>query len=292
MAGDWIKIQHSLPQKPEVFAIARSVGQNRDTIVGLLVRFWSWCDQNSVNGSGLSLTSDDVDDMVGVRGFAAAMRASGWLTGDDGSLQVPNFERHNTNSAKARALETEAKRLRRLSDAVSDTCPTKDVQNVRPEKRRARGEQEENIQLLKGNRKAIGTTDSPLPVAPVARRLPKDAIKAADRKPLDLSAVDWSLVESTADAVGRKVPPISPRDRRNWMRFAVMVQLEFSEDWLTDSLQAVLCAKETRRTKQAHLYGVLKAKAAELGLESNFRALLRDIEIPKEVWQSSVLGGP
>jgi hypothetical protein len=121
--------------------------------------------------------------------------------------------------------------------------------------------------------------------------LPKDA-GGEKRKAIDLSGIDWSLVEARAESAGRKVPPVSDEDRRNWLRFAVMTQLSFSEDWLTDSIQAVLCAKESRKTKQAHLYGVLKSKAVELGLGELFSSMLRDIEIPKDVWKSGVLGGP
>lgn len=140
MAGDWIKIEHSLPAKPEVFAIAARVGQNRAEVVGRLILVWSWMDEITDSGTGLRIASNDIDDIAGTPGFAEAMREAGWLTGRDLSLQVPNFQRHNGTSAKARALESEAKRLRRLSgkssDHASDICPTKSAVNVRPEKRR------------------------------------------------------------------------------------------------------------------------------------------------------------
>lgn len=140
MAGDWIKITLNLTTKPEVFAIAKLVGQNRHEVVGRLVAIWTWADQTTTDGEQLALTSEDLDEIAGTGGFAAAMRSAGWLEGRDGSLQLPNFERHNGSSAKARALEQEAKRLRRLSDKtsdnMSDTCPTKQARKVRPEKRR------------------------------------------------------------------------------------------------------------------------------------------------------------
>lgn len=139
MAGDWIKIEKTLLTKPEVFGIARRVGQCRTDVVGRLVSVWSWLDSITDSGAGLRIACEDIDAIAGTAGFAEAMRAEGWLEGRDGSLQVPNFERHNGNSAKARALEAEAKRLRRLSDIssdlMSDNCPTKSAENVRPENR-------------------------------------------------------------------------------------------------------------------------------------------------------------
>lgn len=277
MSVNWIKVQHSLPDKPEVFAIARIVGQNRNAIVGLLLRFWIWCDQNSTDGRDMAITSQDVDEIVGVPGFASAMRQNGWLEGDDGSLQVPNFERHNGNSAKARALETEAKRLRRLSDTVSDNCPTNCAQIVGPDERRARGDERRVPSLSKGDRKAIGSTDR--------RRSSRSPVDA-----FDSGAVDWELVSAWAERLGRKVKPRSVDDRRMWLRFAVLAQ-SFGEAWLVDGTEAVLQAKETRSTRQAHLVGVLKAKASEEhGIDGEtFVAMLGRIEIPESVWKSNVL---
>lgn len=111
------------------------------TIVGHLFIFWSYADRNTSDGS-LNSTDKTIDRKT-LPGFAKALRAVGWLSGRDRSLILPNFIRHNGDSAKARNLEAEAKRLRRSaakdaspspdeSDTLSDKCPT----NVRPEKRR------------------------------------------------------------------------------------------------------------------------------------------------------------
>ncbi len=285
MSESWMKVEKHTPEKPEIFAIADMLSIDPEKAFAKCFKFWRWADSQIADGNALGVTKVAVDALVVQPGFADAMEKVGWLAFDGKVMRVPRFDSHMSQSSKTRALTAKRAAVHRgKSNANSNGAS---VTDALPDNRR----QEESNQLLKGNRKAIGTSDSPLPVAPVAPRLPKDA-REPGRKAIDLSGIDWSLVESTADAIGRKVPAVTPKDRRNWMRFAVMIQLVFSEDWLTDAVQAVVCAKETRRTKQAHLYGVLKSKAAELGLESIFRSMLRDIEIPKEVWHSGVLGGP
>ena len=46
MAGDWIKIEHALPGKPEVMQMAEILGVDEMQVVGHLVCFWCWVDQN------------------------------------------------------------------------------------------------------------------------------------------------------------------------------------------------------------------------------------------------------
>ncbi|OAI56417.1 hypothetical protein AYO49_04365 [Verrucomicrobiaceae bacterium SCGC AG-212-N21] len=103
MADQWIKLEHHTPDKPEVFQIADALGIDPDTVVGKLVRFWIWCDQQSANGNDITVTDSSLDRITHLPGFAAALRKVGWLLGRSGSLAVPNFARHNGQTAKARA---------------------------------------------------------------------------------------------------------------------------------------------------------------------------------------------
>jgi hypothetical protein len=105
MAGDWIKIEHTTPDKPEVIMMARMLRIDRDMVAGKLQRIWIWADQNSVSGSALTINEEFLDSLVRKKGFAMAMRAAGWLVGGNGTLiSFPNFERHNGKPAKARAM--------------------------------------------------------------------------------------------------------------------------------------------------------------------------------------------
>ena len=99
MAGDWIKVEQVTPDKPEVFAIAAILKIDPDAVFGKLMRFWIWADQQSPDGKVNMLTDAMIDRVTHQKGFAAAMRSAGWLN-DDG---LPNFERHNGKTAKARA---------------------------------------------------------------------------------------------------------------------------------------------------------------------------------------------
>ncbi len=40
MAGDWIKVQHVTPDKPEVWQIADRLDIDPDAVVGKLIRVW------------------------------------------------------------------------------------------------------------------------------------------------------------------------------------------------------------------------------------------------------------
>jgi hypothetical protein len=144
MAGDWIKFEHTTPDKPEVIQIAAALRIDQDAVVGKLLRVWLWADQNSLNGAGMSVTGQFIDRLVCKRGFAAAMRAAGWLHGDDGALSFHNFDRHNGATAKARAMDNRKKANQRQRDKggeqIPDNVPTATGQAAGqkpgPEKRR------------------------------------------------------------------------------------------------------------------------------------------------------------
>lgn len=107
MAGDWIKIEHVMPQKPEVDAIADATGASVNEVVGGLVRLWIWADQQTIDGNAASVTKSAIDRHSGVTGLADAMLAPSvrWLVAcETGGFAFPNFSRHNTQTGKQRAL--------------------------------------------------------------------------------------------------------------------------------------------------------------------------------------------
>jgi 5-methylcytosine-specific restriction endonuclease McrA len=105
MAGEWIKVQCSTPDKPEVLRIARELCIDRDAVFGKLMLLWMWFDRNSVDGVVEGAVDADVDAVVRYAGFAECMRKVGWLkdTPNGPGLYIPNFDRHNNDSAKKRA---------------------------------------------------------------------------------------------------------------------------------------------------------------------------------------------
>ncbi|HEY0963470.1 MAG TPA: DnaT-like ssDNA-binding domain-containing protein [Pseudomonadales bacterium] len=160
MADDWIKIRTDLSDDPNVLAMAEVLSMECPTVVGLLVTFWGWMDKHTSDGALRNLSDALIDRKLSTPGFSDALRKVGWLEGSKDDLRLPKFERHNGASAKARSLESEAKRLRRKAAAedllreqnlvgqTSDTRPTKKTRKVRPEKRREEKRTEESSKSI------------------------------------------------------------------------------------------------------------------------------------------------
>ncbi|MBF8039963.1 DNA replication domain protein [Klebsiella pneumoniae] len=104
MASSWIKVEVITPDKPEIFKIAEILNIDPDAVLGKLVRIWAWADQQTVDGNAGSVTKGVLDRIAFITGFADALIAVGWLAYDGNKLILPNFERHNGESSKKRAL--------------------------------------------------------------------------------------------------------------------------------------------------------------------------------------------
>jgi hypothetical protein len=128
MAGDWIKMRVNLVTDPAVKAMARALKIDAFAVVGRLHVFWSWADAHADDGSLPLVTREDIDEETKMPGFAAQLVAVGWLAGDDGSLSLPRFDRHNGESAKRRVLETEKKRRQRAPAACPVSVPENEGQ--------------------------------------------------------------------------------------------------------------------------------------------------------------------
>jgi hypothetical protein len=134
MAGDWMKIDLELPDKPEVYSIASMLNISQNEVVGCLIKVWQWFDKHTTDGNAYGVTFALPDKLTGVTGFGEAMMFVGWLEQNDKTLTMPKFDRHTSHSAKKRALT--GNRVEKLRNAMS-------VTKSLPEKRR-----EENIKAL------------------------------------------------------------------------------------------------------------------------------------------------
>lgn len=198
MAGDWIKIEHSLPGKPEVMRLASRLGIDEMAVVGHLVIFWSWVDQNLSPDCPAAIgTNKGLDRVVGRDGFVDAMIEVGWLSFSDGKVEIPNYDHHLSESAKKRALEARKKHRQRNSSrkspaTVGTNVPQPSGQNGGPEKRERR--EEENS---KKEKKEIGDTAyfSYLedPDFGVAWRLYLQTRTAVHGKPAESTIESWFL---------------------------------------------------------------------------------------------------
>lgn len=138
MAGDWIKIEHATPDKPEVVKMASLLGIDQDAVVGKLIRLWVWADLNSVNGNDVTVTDSFLDRITFCSGFSVALRNVGWLTGKNSCLMLPNFDRHNGQTAKNRAITNRrvAKHRVKCNEETVTEVTDKPLQKSLPEKRR------------------------------------------------------------------------------------------------------------------------------------------------------------
>jgi hypothetical protein len=140
MAGDWIKMRTDLAEDPAVIDMAAALGDcDEDLIVGKLHKLWSWADKQSRDGHAIGVTQNWIDKKVGMSGFALAMVSTGWLEIDGKAVTFPNFDRHNGETAKTRALGSKRKQKQRAScpDDVPDSSRNeRDNNETREEKRR------------------------------------------------------------------------------------------------------------------------------------------------------------
>lgn len=133
MAGDWMKIEHALPDKPEVMEMAEALQIDPDAVVGKLVRVWRWYDNHTEDGNAPVTVRALLNRIAGVTNFVTAMINVGWMTEENNRLILGKFNRHNGKTAKVRALgRTRTQTSRSKSNAAS-------VTDALPEKRERRG---------------------------------------------------------------------------------------------------------------------------------------------------------
>ena len=121
MAGSWIKLRHDVLDAPEIRRVARTTGLDCDQVLGKLARLWSWADRHGVDGLVKMAELGDVDEQVGHIGFGTTLVSVGWLAANDLGVVIPNWERHFSDSAKARALGANRSERHRNASSVTDT---------------------------------------------------------------------------------------------------------------------------------------------------------------------------
>lgn len=141
MASSWIKVEVITPDKPEIFQIAEILNIDPDAVLGKLVRIWAWADQQTVDGNAGSVTKGVLDRIAFITGFADALIAVGWLAYDGNKLILPNFERHNGESSKKRALTNRRVAAHRKNETQKVTLTA--LQKALPEEEEEEEEEEE-----------------------------------------------------------------------------------------------------------------------------------------------------
>ena len=140
MAGDWIKVEKATSRKPEILHIAELLDIHPDHAFGICIRFWSWCDDHLSDCHARSVTKKGLNAVLGVTGFAEAIIKAGWLDEKSVGLDIPNFDRHLSQSAKTRALAKNRKDEERSRKRHDES-----VTKTRLEKRREESMESESI---------------------------------------------------------------------------------------------------------------------------------------------------
>lgn len=125
MSGYWLKMEHSLPEKPEVLILAKRLHLPVDTVLGKLFRFWRWVDQQVASGVTPFDVVDALDALLDCPGFSAELVRVGWLSLTEQGIEVPHFERHLSQGAKTRGLACQrAEKHRRAAVTPADEPAT------------------------------------------------------------------------------------------------------------------------------------------------------------------------
>ncbi len=184
MAGDWLKREKGFSRKREVVLLAARLGISRGDVAEACFELWEWADDNisnddidaeghaSVRLGPQQQAFEFVDTIVGIRGFAAQMCTAeiGWLRHQHESILFVNYARHNSVSAKERALASNRKARQRAAQQHDDT----ELSRLDRDKNATRAEIEREIE--KQQQAPPDPGKRPAPPAPGPRR----AAAAAD----------------------------------------------------------------------------------------------------------------
>ena len=121
MAGDWIPIDVSLPGKPEVARLSAMLGKPIDEVLGMLIRFWVWCQAHTADGhlSGMDTAMVSAVSHVPER-FLIALQKVGWFEATESGCFVPNFERWLSRGAKRRLQDRRRKSESKKAEEVAE----------------------------------------------------------------------------------------------------------------------------------------------------------------------------
>lgn len=205
MADDWIKMRSSLTNHPKVGAIVSRLSATdarplcararKSAVLGAIFAFWSAADQHSEDGSIPGFSPEWFDEEVGLPGFCDALRAVGWLAeADGGSFQVPRFEEHMSESAKARAQNTKRKQRSRSGGSRAVVALPRD---------RCATRREENREEKKKEESPPTPPSDPAPVSPPVVP-PVVEAEAADR--IEAQPSDWERLNALVAEVEREWP--------------------------------------------------------------------------------------
>ena len=183
----WIKIETTLPQKPEVVKISAILQKKSAEVVGGLVLLWCLTDGLTEDGFLQYYTREEIDRVTGLKGFGRALERVGWIEYSEEGIRLVNYEKHNGRSAKKRA-ETARRVGRHRAKGVTDVTGEAEQSN-------AKGVTDVTLSALAREEKSreYSLRES----TPRARRVTPPPSLSGDFVPPGVKEVlDWAVVES------------------------------------------------------------------------------------------------
>lgn len=116
MSG-WLKIDKDLPDAMRFRRVVRAVRNANNALcsvtgdgeqlwvtitLGAITRLWGYADSHIGDDNVLAVSLDEINELVGVKGFAQALPAEWLVVIDPDHVQLPDFLEHNGTSAKQR----------------------------------------------------------------------------------------------------------------------------------------------------------------------------------------------
>jgi hypothetical protein len=127
MAFDWIKLDKTTPDKPEIAILARKLSISQGEAFLEWSRVYIWADGITEDGYVPDISLQEADRLSRCRSgtfTALASQEIGWVVPEGKGFRFANWTRHNGTCAKVRLYEAERKRKQRASKlAVRDKCP-------------------------------------------------------------------------------------------------------------------------------------------------------------------------
>ena len=103
MAIPWIHIDTTLPNKPVVMLVKRTVKCSANEAIGLIVRVLCWADGITADGVCKGYCLEDLDEHFGATGLAEGLVNAGWIyQNEDGWVAFKNYDNHMSECAKKR----------------------------------------------------------------------------------------------------------------------------------------------------------------------------------------------
>lgn len=114
---NWIKVRNNLLTHPKIVRISSALCLPPVHILGACVHLWSVADAHADGEMLPGMDENSLDSMVQIPGFAREMIKVGWISINNDSMQLVNYQTHNGTSAKRRAEDAGRKRTERGQNA-------------------------------------------------------------------------------------------------------------------------------------------------------------------------------